>query len=343
MPDTTRTSSTPSARTQARSKDRAVALSFALTVAAMVAGCGTSRPAPVRERAAPPPSPSTPAAPPVAIPAAPIAAAPQPRLHVVQKGDTLISIALQYGLDYRELAAWNSIENINVIRVGQELRVSAPGGDAAAVASAAPAAPVVTPLGALPSQTLADTRPLANTSTVKVEPHAAKVPYSDKALAQMEAETARAAAGTAGSITGTPLPPVAVTLAPPAPSRGDDDSVDWAWPAKGKVVGAYSETSKGVDIGGTLGLPVFAAAGGKVVYSGTGLRGYGKLVIIKHNNTYLSAYAHNNNILVKEGQDVKKGQKIAEMGSTDTDQVKLHFEIRKQGKPVDPGRFLPAG
>ena len=97
-----------------------------------------------------------------------------------------------------------------------------------------------------------------------------------------------------------------------------------------------------MDISGSLGLPVLAAASGKVVYSGTGLRGYGKLVIIKHNNTYLSAYAHNHNILVKEGEEVKKGQKIAEMGSTDTEQVKLHFEIRKQGKPVDPSKYLPA-
>jgi lipoprotein NlpD len=97
-----------------------------------------------------------------------------------------------------------------------------------------------------------------------------------------------------------------------------------------------------MDISGSLGLPVLAAANGKVVYSGTGLRGYGKLVIIKHNNTYLSAYAHNQNILVKEGEEVKKGQKIAEMGSTDTEQVKLHFEIRKQGKPVDPSKYLPA-
>ena len=114
------------------------------------------------------------------------------------------------------------------------------------------------------------------------------------------------------------------------------------WPAKGKVLASFTEASKGMDIAGRKGAPVLAAAGGRVVYAGAGLRGYGKLVIIKHNNTWLSAYAHNENILVKEQQDVRKGQKIAEMGSSDTDQVKLHFEVRRQGKPVDPVKVLPA-
>ena len=130
----------------------------------------------------------------------------------------------------------------------------------------------------------------------------------------------------------------------PAPEPADgDDKVDWVWPAKGKVVTGFSEAAslKGIDIAGTSGQPVAASAGGKVVYAGTGLRGYGKLIIIKHNGTYLSAYAHNKEILVKEGQQVTRGQKIAEMGNTDADQVKLHFEIRRQGKPVDPLRYLP--
>lgn len=113
------------------------------------------------------------------------------------------------------------------------------------------------------------------------------------------------------------------------------------WPVKGKVLAPFTETSKGMDIAGKKGAPVLAAASGRVVYSGVGLRGYGQLVIIKHNNTWLSAYAHNDKILVKEQQDVKKGQKIAEMGSTDSDQVMLHFEVRRQGKPVDPAKYLP--
>ena len=111
---------------------------------------------------------------------------------------------------------------------------------------------------------------------------------------------------------------------------------------KGKVIASFTEQSKGIDIGGKKGVPVVAAAAGRVVYAGAGLRGYGKLVIIKHNETWLSAYAHNDNVVVKEQQDVRKGQKIAEMGSTDADQVKLHFEVRRQGKPVDPARILPA-
>jgi lipoprotein NlpD len=121
--------------------------------------------------------------------------------------------------------------------------------------------------------------------------------------------------------------------------------LEWSLPAHGKVIGRFSESAnrKGIDIAGKLGQPVMASANGKVVYSGSGLRGYGKLIIIKHNNTYLSAYAHNNKILVKEGQSVSRGQKIAEMGSTDSKGVELHFEVRRYGKPVDPAKYLPLG
>ncbi len=139
--------------------------------------------------------------------------------------------------------------------------------------------------------------------------------------------------------------PEAPRPAAPTTEPEDDDKIDWLWPAKGKVVSGFSETAnlKGIDIAGTAGDPVIASAAGKVVYVGTGLRGYGKLVIVKHNKTWFSAYAHNREILVKEGQQVTRGQKIAEMGNTDADQVKLHFEIRRLGKPVDPARYLPAG
>jgi lipoprotein NlpD len=136
-------------------------------------------------------------------------------------------------------------------------------------------------------------------------------------------------------------PAAKAAAAPPAVDSG----IDWVWPATGKVITGFSDTAnlKGIDIAGKAGQPVLASAAGKVVYAGTGLRGYGKLVIVKHNADYLSAYAHNREILVKEGQQVTKGQKIAEMGNTDSDQVKLHFEIRQRGKPVDPLRFLPPG
>ena len=123
----------------------------------------------------------------------------------------------------------------------------------------------------------------------------------------------------------------------------DADEPNWQWPASGPVIGNFEEGKrKGLVIGGKAGDPIFAAADGRVVYAGSGLRGYGNLIIIKHNADYLTAYAHNQTLLVKEDQTVRKGQKIAEMGSTDADRVQLHFEIRKQGKPVDPARQLPS-
>ena len=143
-------------------------------------------------------------------------------------------------------------------------------------------------------------------------------------------------------------PAPAAAAAPAAVSesvtKSGEDDVSFAWPAKGTVVAAFDESKnrKGVDIGGAAGDPVLAAAEGKVVYAGAGLRGYGNLIILKHNNTYLTAYAHNQSLSVKEDQTVKKGQKIAEMGNSDADSVKLHFEVRKLGKPVDPAQYLPA-
>ena len=119
--------------------------------------------------------------------------------------------------------------------------------------------------------------------------------------------------------------------------------MSWMWPAQGSVVAGFDEAkNKGLDIGGAAGDAVLAAADGRVVYVGASLRGYGNLIILKHNNTYLTAYAHNQVLLVKEDQTVRKGQKIAEMGNSDADRVKLHFEVRRQGKPVDPARYLPA-
>ena len=129
----------------------------------------------------------------------------------------------------------------------------------------------------------------------------------------------------------------------PAAADTSDDRVDWSWPVRGRIISGYSESAslKGIDIGGAAGLPILASAPGKVVYAGSGLRGYGKLVIVKHNKTYLSAYAHLDQISIREGQMVTKGQELGKMGNTDADQVKLHFEIRKLGKPVDPAKYLP--
>ncbi len=139
--------------------------------------------------------------------------------------------------------------------------------------------------------------------------------------------------------------PSSVSPAPPLPTgpTANDEGLGFAWPASGSVIGGFDETkNKGLDIAGKAGDPVLAAADGQVVYAGAGLRGYGNLIILKHNNTFLTAYAHNQALLVKEDQKVRKGQKIAEMGKTDADRVKLHFEIRRQGKPVDPAKYLPA-
>jgi len=145
---------------------------------------------------------------------------------------------------------------------------------------------------------------------------------------------ATAASGAAASASG---------VAPAVPSRDNDDDVQWAWPAAGPVATPFDEArNKGLAITGKPGDPVYSAADGRVVYAGSGLRGYGNLVIVKHNATYLTAYAHNQTLLVKEDQVVRKGQKIAEMGSSDADRVQLHFEVRRQGKPVDPAKLLPA-
>ena len=151
---------------------------------------------------------------------------------------------------------------------------------------------------------------------------------------------------TAGSAMGTSDKQAATGAASPAsataPVVTSEDDIGWIWPTNGAVLAGFDEVkNKGLDIGGAAGDPVVAAADGKVVYVGAGLRGYGNLIILKHNNTYLTAYAHNKTLLIKEDQSVRKGQKIAEMGNSDADRVKLHFEVRRQGKPVDPAKYLP--
>jgi len=233
--------------------------------------------------------------------AAPQRAAVTTGQYVVRKGDTLFSIAFRYGWDYKALAARNNIAEPYTIHPGQTIRFDGRSGSA-------PTA-VVTTSQSTPSSSSKTTvirRPVGTTSTVTSKP----------------APVAPAA----------PLPP-----AGPAPTG-------WGWPSNGILIGKFSSNgslNKGIDIAGDLGQPVLAASDGTVVYAGSGLRGYGELVIIKHSDTYVSAYGHNRRLLVREGQQVKVGQTIAEMGSTGTDRVKLHFEIRRQGKPVDPLQFLP--
>jgi len=163
-----------------------------------------------------------------------------------------------------------------------------------------------------------------------------------KPVTQARVETraldARPGAVAASGVPTGATPPSVVSAAP----RDGDDDINWMWPANGPVATSFDENrSKGLAITGKPGDPVFAAADGRVVYAGSGLRGYGNLVILKHNNTYLTAYAHNQTLLVKEDQAVRRGQKIAEMGATDAERVQLHFEIRKLGKPIDPAKLLP--
>jgi lipoprotein NlpD len=321
----------------------------ALLALVFAAGCTSANKAPVVDR-------GTGRAPATgARPAAAPQPEPRPETYVVKRGDTLYSIALDHGLDYRELAEWNGVTDPHVIQAGQELRLRPPenvvqvqpatgGGQIESRplgADASPATPARPGEGA-PAPRAAG-QPILVTG-----PKALKLPWSEENVASL----ARGDTGAAPSPSvaaprpelATPAPVPAPVPAPQAPQKPDDgaDKVDWAWPASGRVLAGFSEaTNKGVDIAGKVGDPVFASAGGRVVYSGQGLRGYGKLIIIKHNNTYLSAYAHNNNLLVKEGQNVARGQKIAEIGSTDASQAKLHFEIRRLGKPIDPAKLLP--
>ncbi len=340
----------------------------AIAVAAIVvalAGCASRTRAPVEDRTAAPPKPPAAAATPSSA-AGPPPAEPdwRPSTYTVKRGDTLYQVALDHGLDYRELAAWNNIENVNLIRVGQVLRLTAPGETTAAangvttaplrsVPAVVEAKPAAAAPGTAPAVAVTAAAPGArNTENYKSSPKALKEPYSEQAVrdvTRIAAQPPEPVALAAPSVSAPPkVEPPKVEPKPdvprtPAGDADDDDRVDWVWPAKGKVVGAFSESAnlKGIDIAGAAGTPVVASAGGTVVYAGTGLRGYGKLIIIKHNRTYLSAYAHNREILVKEGQAVTKGQKIAEMGNTDTSEVKLHFEIRRLGKPMDPARYLP--
>jgi len=164
----------------------------------------------------------------------------------------------------------------------------------------------------------------------KTEPSGAKKPYSEANLAKEDNPKAEKVV-TAGVTPGTTV------------TANDDEKLSWMWPSDGKIIATFDEgKNKGIDIAGKMGQQVMAAGSGKVMYAGSGIRGYGNLVIVKHSNSLLSAYAHNRTILVKEGQNVTKGQPIAEMGDSDADGVKLHFEIRQQGKPVDPAKFLPS-
>ena len=287
---------------------------LAVTAAALLAGCAlTPNRAPVEERSATPRTTVAAASPAASAPATGESAravvpdnnSGRPGYYTIKPGDTLIRIGLDNGQNWKDLVRWNNLVNPNLVEVGQVIRIVPPGVDPAA----------------------ATTRPV---TTAKVETR----PLEAKPGSAIVPSVAAASSAAPSAAAQTPA-------AAPPPREGDDD-VNWAWPATAAVAAPFDEArTKGLVFKGKPGDPVFAAADGRVVYAGSGLRGYGNLVILKHNATYLTAYAHNQTLLVKDDQPVKRGQKIAEMGSTDADSVQLHFEIRRQGKPIDPARLLP--
>ena len=288
---------------------RSLVVGVSVTLTALVlAGCGTRMTkAPVEDRGTSSASSSPSSVPGVVVtPIKPLPGAEnagKPGYYTVKAGDTLIRIGLENGQGWKDIARWNNLDNANLIEVGQVLRVAPPSATAA-------------------TETGVVARPVASSAVVPASAASTPKPAASAAVA-------------------VPAPIPAPTSAPAAATSEDD--VPFIWPASGTLLAGFDEArNKGYDISGKAGDPVLAAADGRVVYAGAGLRGYGNLVILKHNNTFLTAYAHNQALLVKEDQTVRRGQKIAEMGSTDADRVKLHFEIRRQGKPVDPVRYLPA-
>lgn len=237
----------------------------------------------------------------------------RPHAYIVAKGDTLYSIAFRVGVDYRDLARWNGIDAPYVIYPGQHLRTTPP----RRVARHHPA-PVFHTVHAPAAHPPVPTPSAADTGRVVV-----------------------AGASTAAQPVAHASAPAPVNV-PSAPSR-DAGGIAWRWPTTGTVISGYNahDAIPGLQIGGKRGDPVRAAASGTVVYSGDGLVGYGELIIIKHSDNYLSAYGHNSRRLVKEGEHVKAGQVIADMGSTGAPRVELEFQIRRRGKPVDPMHYLP--
>jgi lipoprotein NlpD len=252
----------------------------------------------------------------------PVAASTRPSHHKVKSGETLFAIAWRYGLDYRELARINGIGNSNLIYAGQSLILS--GKSANNISRSSKSDPQSRTSSSLSTQTkkpktASSSRSVSRVSTSQRTVATPSRPRSEKKSAPKKTVTK---------------------------SKSSSAALMWRWPTKGKVITNYSAgntKNKGIDLLGKKGDSVFAAATGTVVYAGSGLRAYGKLIIIKHNDIYLSAYAHNDRIRVKEGQKVKAGQHIANIGSSGsrTESVKLHFEIRRNGQPINPLKILP--
>ncbi len=243
-----------------------------------------------------------------------------PGFYTVKKGDTLRKIAQQFTQTVRDISDWNSLSNPNDIKVGQQLRVAPPEGTQVA------SVPMDTGLESKPldGKPAASSTPSTGMSGLKTGPLGNKIAYTDQAWSDMQ----RGEPSAARSLD-----------APKKPEAAAGGKL--IWPTEGRIVSSFDPSRKGIDIAGQAGQPVMAAGDGTVLYA-KNMRGYGNLVIVDHGDGLVSAYAHNKTILVKEGQTVARGQRIAEMGDTDADAVKLHFEIRQLGKPVDPVGMLPS-
>lgn len=326
-------------------------IGWGLFLSLFLAACASRAPAPVGTAGAPTPIEA-------ALPTASTESAPS---HVVKKGETLFGVARQYGIPPRELAAWNGLDLSARLQVGQTLRLAPAERSAAPAASpsSALAAPVLLP--SPPSgRPLAGgesaNAPAADGEKIKNAPKGGKLPYSEANLAllrQQESASGRAneamPAQTRANEEAAKAPerPAEKPAEKPPVSAASPALGEWVWPATGKLLATFDDSSnsgalrKGIDIAGKIGDPVLAANAGKVILVSNALRGYGNLVIISHGSELLSVYAHNSKVLVKEGQQVARGQKIAEIGDTDASEAKLHFEIRHKGKPVDPMKFLP--
>jgi lipoprotein NlpD len=303
-----------------------------LLIAALIAGCATGpTSAPVVDRRPATPAPSAP--PPQAQVAPAPGAVAAPAFYIVRRGDTLYSIALEHGVDYRELAQWNRLDDPSRIQVGQSLRLTPPEDRGGVQVGSARAA------GSIESRAIgtpSSRTPATSESELRTEPRALRLPYSQQNLALLSKEPAPGAQPPAA-----PAKPAAEPATAPVAREGE--AIDFIWPARGRIVAEFAEPrSKGIDIAGRPGDAVVAAAAGRVTYTGTGIPGMGKLIVIRHDGNFLTIYAHNREILVKEQQSVARGQRIAELGSTDADAPKLHFQIRRGATPLDPRKYLPA-
>lgn len=259
--------------------------------------------------------------------------------YTVRSQDTLYSIAWRYDLVWQDLASWNNIAEPYTIYPGQQLRMNPPAGHTTTVATAPRRSETTTPAAPRPG-----TAPVTATTPSATQPaQRPPVQPSPPIPAPQAATPAPVASSPPPS---TSQPPVSVRPSPPPRSAATATvgGITWQWPSDGQVIRTFAAQGtgkKGIAIEGTRGQPVRAASAGRVVYSGSGLVGYGKLIIIKHSDRYLSAYAHNDVLLVNEGADVVAGQHIASLGDSGTDRVMLHFEIRRDGQPVDPLQHLP--